>query len=60
MLLAELNLPKSLTFLRNFYKGVTISHFSSKIIIGQFFSGHTGCGTVSRAIAYNIRGHGYE
>ena len=35
MLLATINLPKSLTFLRNFCKGVKIYHFSSKIIFGQ-------------------------
>ena len=35
MLLATLNLHKSLTFLRNFCKGVKIYHFSSKIIFGQ-------------------------
>ena len=35
-LLATLNLPKSLTFLRNFCKGVEIYHFSNKIIFGQF------------------------
>ena len=35
MLLATLNLPKSLTFLRNFCKGVKIYHFYSKISIGQ-------------------------
>ena len=45
--LATLNLPKSLTFLRNFGKGVKIYHFSSKIILGNFyrhlaiFSGYT-------------------
>ena len=48
MLLATLNLPKSLTFLRNFCKGVKIYRFSSKIIFGQIyrhlaiFSVHTG------------------
>ena len=34
-LLATINLPKSLTFLGNFCKGVKIYHFSSKIIFGQ-------------------------
>ena len=33
--LVTLNLPKSLTFLRNFCKDVKIYHFSSKIIFGQ-------------------------
>ena len=33
--LATLNLPKSLTFLRNFGNGVKIYHFSSKFIFGQ-------------------------
>ena len=40
------NLPKSLTFLGIFCKGVKMYHFSSEIIFGQlwqFFSGHTGC-----------------
>ena len=36
MLLATLNLPKSLTVLRNFCKGVETYHFSNKIIFGQF------------------------
>ena len=41
------NLPKSLTFLGNFCKGVKCYHFSSEIIFGQLyrhlaiFSGHT-------------------
>ena len=35
MLLATLNFPKSLTFLRNICKGVKIYHFSSKISFGQ-------------------------
>ena len=46
--LATINLPKSPTFLGNFYKGVKIYHFSSEIIFGttfidiwQFFSGYT-------------------
>ena len=45
--LAKINLPKSPTFLGNFCKGVKIFHFSSKIILGNFyrhlaiFSGHT-------------------
>ena len=33
--LAKVNLPKSLTFLGNFCKGVKIYHFSSEIIFGQ-------------------------
>ena len=33
--LATINLPKSLTFLGNFYKGVKIYYFSSEIIFGQ-------------------------
>ena len=33
--LATINLPKSLTFLRNFCKGVKIYHFCSKIIFGH-------------------------
>ena len=33
--LATINLPKSLTFLGNFCKGVKIYHFSSAIIFGQ-------------------------
>ena len=37
MLLATLNLPKFLTFLRNFCEGVKIYHFSSKIILGKFY-----------------------
>ena len=47
MLLVTLNLPKSLTFLRNFCKGDKIYRFSSKVIFGQvyrhlaIFSGHT-------------------
>ena len=42
MLLATLNLPKSLTFLRIFCKGVKIYHFwASFIDIWRFFSGHT-------------------
>ena len=45
--LATVNLPKSPTFLGNFYKGVKIFNFSSEIILGNFyrhlaiFSGHT-------------------
>ena len=35
MLLETINLPKSPTFLANFYKGVKINHFSSEIIFGQ-------------------------
>ena len=34
-LLATNNLPKSLSFLDNFYKGVKIYHFSSDLIFGQ-------------------------
>ena len=47
--LATKNLPKSPTFLGNFCKGVKIYHFSSVIILGNFyrhlaiFSGHTAC-----------------
>ena len=33
--LATINLPKSLTFLGNFYKGVKIYHISGEIILGQ-------------------------
>ena len=33
--LATISLPKSLTFLGNFCKGVNIYHFSSEIIFGQ-------------------------
>ena len=33
--LATINLPKSLTFLGNFYNGVKIYHFSREIIFGQ-------------------------
>ena len=33
--LATISLPKSLTFLGNFCKGVKIYHFSSEIIFGQ-------------------------
>ena len=33
--LATLNLPNSLTFLGNFYKGVKLYHISSEIILGQ-------------------------
>ena len=33
--LATINLPKSLTFLGNFCKGVKIIHFSCEIIFGQ-------------------------
>ena len=33
--LATINLPKYLTLLGNFCKGVKMSHFSSEIIIGQ-------------------------
>ena len=46
--LAKINLAKSPTFFGNFCKGVKISHFSSEIILGNFyrhlmiFSGHTG------------------
>ena len=32
---ATINLPKSLTFVVNFFKGVKICHFSSEIIFGQ-------------------------
>ena len=45
--LATISLPKSLTFLGNFCKGVNIHHFSSEIILGNFYrhwgflSGHT-------------------
>ena len=35
--LATINLPKSLTFLGNFCKGVKIYHFSSKNIYGATF-----------------------
>ena len=46
--LATSNLPKSPTFLGNFFHGVKIYHFSSEIILDNFyrhlaiFSGHTG------------------
>ena len=43
--LATIYLPKSPTFLGNFYEDVKIYHFSCKIIFGQLlaiFSGHTG------------------
>ena len=33
--LGPINLPKSLTFLDNFRKGVKIYHFSIEIIFGQ-------------------------
>ena len=33
--LATINLPKSLTFLGNFCKGVKVYHFSSAVIFGQ-------------------------
>ena len=33
--LATIHLPKSLTFLGNFCKGIKIYHFSSEIIFGQ-------------------------
>ena len=33
--LATINLPKSLTFLGNFFKGVKIYHFSNENIFGQ-------------------------
>ena len=33
--LARINLPKSPTFLDNFFKVVKIFHFSSEIIFGQ-------------------------
>ena len=33
--LATINLPKSITFLGNFCKGVKIYRFSSEIIFGQ-------------------------
>ena len=33
--LATINLPKSPTFLGNFWKGVKIYHFSTEIIFGQ-------------------------
>ena len=45
--LATINLAKSATFLGNFCIGVKIYHFSSEIILGDFyrhlaiFSGHT-------------------
>ena len=46
--LAKINLPKSLTFIGNFCKGVEMYHFSIEIIfrqllidIWQYFSGHT-------------------
>ena len=35
--LATINFPKSLTFLGNFCKGVKIYHFSSEIVLGNFF-----------------------
>ena len=35
--LATVNLPKSPTFLGNFWKGVKIFYFSSEIILGNFF-----------------------
>ena len=44
--LATINSPKSATFLGKFCKGVKIYHFSSEIILGNFyrhlaiFSGH--------------------
>ena len=47
MLLASLNLPKSLTFLWNFCEGIKIYHFLVKSFLGKFyrhleiFSGHT-------------------
>ena len=33
--LATINLPKSLTFLVNFCRGVKVYHFSSAVIFGQ-------------------------
>ena len=33
--LATIDLPKSLTFLGNFYKGVKMHHFSSEILFRQ-------------------------
>ena len=35
--LATISLPKSPTFLGNFWKGVKIFHFSSEIILGKFY-----------------------
>ena len=35
--LATINLPKSLTFLGNFCKGVKFYHFSIEIIFGQLY-----------------------
>ena len=35
--LATINLPKHLTFLGNFCKGVKIIHFTSEIIFGQLY-----------------------
>ena len=43
--LVTINLPKSSTFLGNFWKGIKIDHFPSEITlidIWGFFSGHTG------------------
>ena len=46
--LETINSPKSLTFLGKFCKGVKIYHFSSSIILGNFYGhlaiifGHTG------------------
>ena len=40
MLLATLNLPKSLTFLGNFCKCVKINHISSEITFGRKFYRH--------------------
>ena len=41
--LATINLPKSITILGNFCKGVKIYHFWATFIdIWRFFSGHTG------------------
>ena len=51
--LATIDLPKFSTFLGNFCKGVKIYHFSSEIILGNFyrhlaiFSGRTGIYNVS-------------
>ena len=58
--LATIDLPKSLTFLGNFGKGVKIYHFSSEIIFGatfidiwRFFSGHTDC--VPKSMNHDLR-----
>ena len=53
--LATTNLPKSLTFLGNFCKGVKSYHFCSEIIFGQLLQTFGNFFLVTLAIGTNVQ-----